>query len=258
MKEWPLVLFTLATQLACGLALAATVFDAGASQPDAALMAPLAVAIFPVVAVGILFSLAHLGRPLMAWRALANLPQSRLSREIAVTGLFAVLALAYSGLWWLGKTEGRVLLGAITSAVGITTVLATAAIYAIPARPEWNSGWLPTSFLGTTILLGALAPAVLLTWNTNTWLLRLFLVVAAAGGMLLVLAALWMAAKCGISGRWLRLGAHVVAAGVLPIAIAAALWSAAVAVRTPLSIALLAVVMLGVAAGRAALYDLAD
>jgi DMSO reductase anchor subunit len=32
MKEWPLIVFTLATQLACGLTLAATVFDANAPR----------------------------------------------------------------------------------------------------------------------------------------------------------------------------------------------------------------------------------
>ena len=38
MKEWPLILFTLATQLACGLALAATVFETKARPADAVLM----------------------------------------------------------------------------------------------------------------------------------------------------------------------------------------------------------------------------
>jgi DMSO reductase anchor subunit len=72
MKEWPLILFTLATQLACGLTVAATVFDANADRADADLMRPLAVVIFPLVAAGMLLSFAHLGRPLTSWRALVN------------------------------------------------------------------------------------------------------------------------------------------------------------------------------------------
>ena len=42
MKEWPLVVFTSATQLACGLALAATVFDAQVPASAAGPMRPLA------------------------------------------------------------------------------------------------------------------------------------------------------------------------------------------------------------------------
>ena len=87
MKEWPLILFTLATQLACGLTLAATVFETKARPADAVLMRPLAMAIFPVVAMGILLSMAHLGRPLMAWRAAVNLGQSRLSLEVILTAV---------------------------------------------------------------------------------------------------------------------------------------------------------------------------
>ena len=185
MKEWPLVLFTLATQLSCGLALAATVFDARLRAADAGPMRPLAVAIFPVAALGMLLSTAHLGRPLMAWRAAANLGQSRLSLEVIATLLFAILALAYSGLWWLGRTEARLALGIATGAAGIAAVAASAAIYTVPAQPAWNSGWVPASFFGTAFLLGGLAPALLISWRDRAVPLRLFLGAALAGSLLL-------------------------------------------------------------------------
>lgn len=178
LKEWPLVVFTLAIQLACGLALAAAVADDDALRP-------LALAIFPVAALGLLASLAHLGRPRMSWRALSNLRRSPLSREVLLTAVFAALAAADSALWWSGRSEGRWILGLATSAAGVASVVAAAAVYRIPAKPVWNSGWVMLSFLGTTVLLGGLFPALLMP-------VPLFLDATVVGSTLLLMAALWM------------------------------------------------------------------
>lgn len=273
MKEWPLILFTLATQLSGGLALAATVFETKARPLDAVLMRPLAMAIFPVVALGLLLSMAHLGRPLMAWRAVVNLGQSRLSLEIVVTAVFALLALAYSGFWWMGRTEGRLLLGAATSVAGIAAVVAGAALYTVPAQPAWNSGWVPASFLGTAVLLGGLAPAVLISWRGNTGLLRVFLAATMAGSLVLLMAALWMMANLSRRGydpftaarlagllqvltskNSLWLGSYLALVSVLPVAVAVRLWPEKTVEITPGAGALLAVVLLGTVIGRAVMY----
>ncbi len=255
MKEWPLILFTLATQLACGLTVAATVFDANADpRADADLMRPLAVVIFPLVAAGMLLSLAHLGRPLTSWRALVNVQRSRLSREVILTAVFAILALAYSGFWWTGRTDGRLVLGAATCAAGVASVVAAAAVYMISTRPMWNSGWVPTSFLATAVMLGGLAPALLISWRGNTGLLRLFLGATVAGSSLLLVAALWMAAKSSISKRSFWLGCHVALASVLPVALTFRLWPAAQVQIAPFAGSELAAVVFGAAIGRAVMY----
>jgi anaerobic dimethyl sulfoxide reductase subunit C len=253
MREWPLIGFTLATQLACGLALGATLFDAQARGTDSALMRPLALAIFPAIAAGILLSMAHLGRPRGSWRVLANLRQSRLSREVLLTALFALVALAYSAFWWIDRSEGRVFLGLVTSAAGLAAVLAAAAVYTVPTMPAWNAGWVPASFLGTTLLLGGLPPAALLSWNGREELLRFFLAATVAGGLLLAAAALRMMTKlAGRSTVWL--GFHVLLAGMLPIAVSLTLWLRHGAVLTPPAAPVLGAVLLGVAIGRAVMY----
>jgi anaerobic dimethyl sulfoxide reductase subunit C (anchor subunit) len=259
--EWPLVLFTLATQLACGLAAAATVFDAMAGAAGAQPMRPLAAAIFPLIAAGLLGSLLHLGRPWMSWRAVANLRQSRLSREVLLTAVFAALALAYSACWWTGNTEGRLILGVATSAAGIVAVWASAAVYKTPTRPAWNSGWLPASFLGTTVLLGGVTPALLISWAGNAGILRVFLAATIAGSLLLLVAAFWMLAdlsRCAsgtfLSGHSAWLGCHVALASVLPVAIAVRLWPNGTAEITPLAVWVLPAVLAGSAAGRGAMY----
>lgn len=262
MKEWPLIFFTLATQLACGLALASTVFEARAVPADAALVRPLAMAIFPVFAMGILLSMAHLGRPLLAWRAVVNLRRSRLSLEVLLTAGFALLALAYSGFWWMGRTDGRLVLGAAASVAGIAAVVAGAALYTVPTQPVWDSGWVPASFLGTALLLGGLVPAVLISWRGNAELLQLFLRATVAGSLLLLIAAAWMMANLSRRGLWrlltsrssLWLGCYVALVGVLPAAVAVRLWPEGRMEITPLAAAMLAAVVLGTAVGRAIMY----
>ncbi len=167
-REWPLVVFTTALQCACGLALAAAVREWRGESA-----ALLELAIFPVVAVGLIASLFHLGRPTSAWRALSNVHRSRLSREIIVTSAFALAALAYGVL-----TSGPVV-AAVTAVIGIAAVWSSARIYALPAQPFWDSAWVPVSFVATTALIAALlagysaplmiAAAVLLI--SDVWLL---------------------------------------------------------------------------------------
>jgi anaerobic dimethyl sulfoxide reductase subunit C (anchor subunit) len=255
-KEWPLILFTLATQLACGLTLGATAFDANAGPADADLMRPLAMAIFPLIAAGTLLSMAHLGRPLMSWRAFVNLERSRLSREVILTAVFGLVALAYSGCWWMGRTDGRLVLGAAACAAGIAAVISAAAVYTIPTRPTWNSWWVPASFLGTAFLLGGLAPALLISWRGNTGLLRLFLGAGVAGSLLLLVAAWWMAAKSSISKKSFWMGCHIAFAGVLPVALAFRLWPAEPAQIASFAWPVLALVVFGAATGRALMYSL--
>ncbi len=271
MRQWPLVLFTLAVQAACGLTAAATVFDASVSAAEAERMRPLALAIFPLAALGVLFSMAHLGRPREAWRALSNLGRSRLSREILLTAVFTVLALAYGGFWWMAWTDGRVALGAAASVAGIVAVAAAAAVYAVPTQPAWNSGWIPASFLGTSALLGGLVPALLIPWNGNGGLLRAFLGAALAGSLLLLVSAFWMVAHLSrrtydsftavrftrmsqsfTPGKSWWLGCHLALAGVLPAALVFRLWPEGQA--TPFAAVGLAAVVFGAAIGRAAMY----
>jgi DMSO reductase anchor subunit len=235
MKEWPLVFFTLAIQLACGLTLAATVVDA---EP----VRPLAMAIFPLVALGIAVSAAHLGRPFAFWRALRNFRQSPLSREIAVTALFTVLALAYSAFWATGKVEGRFILGVVTSVAGIAAVIASALVYTVPAQPAWNSAWVPVSFLGTSVLLGGAAGA---------GASPVFSAAIVLGSLLILFSAGWMLPRLPRSWTWknsVSFGCHVVLVSTVPVAAAfGSLPSAAV----------LSAAVLGAAIGRSLMYSVA-
>jgi len=269
-REWPLAIFTLAVQFACGAALATTVCS---TVPA---MRPLGIAVFPAVVVGMLASLLHLGRPLSAGRSLSNLRHSRLSREVFVTSLFAASALAYSASWFSGWDEWRFPLGITASAFGFGAVIASAMIYTVRSQPVWNSGWVPVSFLGSTLLLGA-SPALLVGLETQgPAQQRALLGMIVTGSLLLSVSMLWMlihvSRTCAertdsVTSEFspyqftARLGITVVSsvllAGILPIVLICgnSLVPASLSGTTPYSAAILAVIVFGTALGRMSLYE---
>jgi anaerobic dimethyl sulfoxide reductase subunit C (anchor subunit) len=242
MSEWPLIVFTLAIQLAAGLALATTLFDRAAVSPGGAVR-PLGLAIFPLAAIGLLASMFHLGRPLSAWKSLLNLGQSRLSLEVLLTMLFVAAAFSYSYSWWMNRTEHRFMIGIVTSLLAAAAVASSASIYVLPTQPAWNSGWVPVSFFGTALVLGGSAASALVHLKGPRNLLGYALAGALAGSLLVVVAAIWMiwtlshgspdafaaarlqeALALIISRYSVWFGMHLLLTGIVPIAFAALLW----------------------------------
>jgi anaerobic dimethyl sulfoxide reductase subunit C (anchor subunit) len=242
MSEWPLIVFTLALQFACGLALAATLCDRNATPaPDA--MRPLALSIFPLAVLGLLASLFHLGRPISAWKSLLNLGSSRLSLEVLFSLLFVAAAFIYAHAWWTHRAEHRLAIGVVTSLLALAAVASSAAIYLIPTQPAWNSGWVPVSFLGTALLLGGAASAAFLNLEGARSLYDSFLAGVVVGSLMLIVAAIWMVVTLsqgssdGFASARLQdafhvltsqyaawFGLYLLLAGIVPIVLAALLW----------------------------------
>jgi formate dehydrogenase iron-sulfur subunit len=123
-------------------------------------------------------STMHLGRPLEAWRSFVGLGTSWLSREIIVFGLFAMLALIYSGSFWLPALSrwvsvpfGRELasapwqnaFGIGVAVTGLAGVFSSMMIYRDTRRTFWQIKFSALKFTGTTLLLG---PATILLTMT--------------------------------------------------------------------------------------------
>jgi anaerobic dimethyl sulfoxide reductase subunit C (anchor subunit) len=270
MSEWPLVVFTMALQLSCGLALSATLFDRSVRKSDEAVIRLLGISIFPIAAVGLMVSLFHLGRPLSAWRALSNLPGSWLSVEVLLSCLFALASLAYAHRWWSRGREGRFALGVVTGLVGLAAVVSSSMIYLVPGQPAWNSAWVPMSFLGTTMVLGGLFPICLGDLKSDKGFLTALSAAVAVGGLLLVVSANWMIAGISrpsaddfasarlhealllvLSQHLVWFVLHVVLAGVLPVAFAFSLLSSG---KAGLGGLVLVAVTAGAAIGRILMY----
>jgi formate dehydrogenase iron-sulfur subunit len=119
-------------------------------------------------------STMHLGRPLYAWRALAGLKTSWLSREIVAFGLFAGCALVYAGSFWLPAISQwvsfplwcelsspplRNALGICVILSGLAGVLCSIMIYQDTRLTFWRTRMTSHKFLGTMLMLG---PATIL------------------------------------------------------------------------------------------------
>jgi anaerobic dimethyl sulfoxide reductase subunit B (iron-sulfur subunit) len=153
-EEVPLILFTLFTQMAAG-GFWAMLW----TYPDGTVLLPLLL-IGLCLGAGMLASLAHLGTKRNAWRALANLRRSWLSREILFTGLFGVgwlFTVLQSLIWqrlaleWLG----------LTATFGLGLVYSMSRVYQLPAIPAWNTWKTNIVFIGSALLLGQSVMSVL-------------------------------------------------------------------------------------------------
>lgn len=170
--DWSLVLFTILAQMAVGsfLILGAVHFYAmrKAGVEEADLMSDRALlAIGPVLILGMLASLLHLGNPLNAYRAILNLGSSWLSMEIFSGVLFAGLGGLFALMQWrkIGSFALRNVIAVITALVGLWLVYSMSQVYMLSTVPTWNLWTTPVSFFTTTLLLGALAMGAVLVAN---------------------------------------------------------------------------------------------
>jgi Fe-S-cluster-containing dehydrogenase component/DMSO reductase anchor subunit len=114
-------------------------------------------------------STMHLGRPLEAWRSFVGLKTSWLSREIIIFGLFAILALMYTGSFWLPAVNRFVSIpywlqlsssplqnafGIGVAVTGLGGVFSSMMIYRDTRRTFWRTTITTPKFTGTMLLLG--------------------------------------------------------------------------------------------------------
>ena len=154
--HWPLVLMTVLTQLAVGAFTTiwlSQVLEAPANLGAAALASLL------VGGLALSASTLHLGRPVHAYRAVRMWRRSWLSREVLLFSIFSMVAGVYAAMLWLGVPGGSAV-GAVTAAIGIAGVTASACIYRVPSRPSWNTPYTLLQFNLTAGILGPLFAAV--------------------------------------------------------------------------------------------------
>ncbi len=162
-KEWALIGFTILSEMAIGAfwivwlthfqARRQTTEDEVRKLSNAAL-----IGIGPVMALGLIVSLFHLGSPLNAWRSIGNLGSSWLSREVFFALLFFVMWFVAAVLQFRSAgTEGlRGTWAVLTAVAGLLTIIATGMSYMVAARPAWADVATPMLFFVTTLLLGGL------------------------------------------------------------------------------------------------------
>lgn len=155
MKEMPLIIFTLSMQAAIGAVLWATILQLKDKEAPALRTNTLCALILSTV--GIIASLLHLGKPILALSTMSNFMSSWLSREIFFSGGFFVLLAIY---WWLERTNKvdsvKNIAGVLACLSGLAAVFAMAQLYMETIIPAWQSANTLVDFYATTLVLGAI------------------------------------------------------------------------------------------------------
>jgi len=163
--HWPLVVMTVFTQLSVGAFATIWLLQLlGASTR----LGVAALSSLLVGALALTASTLHLGRPVYAYRALKMWRRSWLSREVLLFTAFSAVACVYAAVLRT-RLPGSTEIGALTVALGMAGVTASARIYRVPSRPAWNTPFTLVQFHLTAAILGPLFAAAAGTGNAR-WL----------------------------------------------------------------------------------------
>ncbi len=163
-REWALIAFTILSQMAVGsfIILGIVHFFAarqwGEAEADR-LSDRALLAIGPVLVLGTIASLFHLGNPLNAYRAHRQprrvVAQPRILSNVLFIGLGAIFAF----MQWrkISTPANRTIVAWVAALVGLVLVFSMSQIYMLRTAPAWNTLATPVTFFTTTFLLGTLA-----------------------------------------------------------------------------------------------------
>jgi DMSO reductase anchor subunit len=156
-----------------------------------------------LITAGLLSSLAHLGNPQRAWRALSQWRSSWLSREGVAAVLTYPPALLLLLALWFGWPVAAVLAGVLSAAGAAATVYCTAMIYASikPVRQWRHPLVVPGYFAMASFSGAALLAALAAVWDAGR-LLPVPAALAALGGLAAIglKHAYWRAVDAGMPG----------------------------------------------------------
>ncbi|WML55669.1 DmsC/YnfH family molybdoenzyme membrane anchor subunit [Neobacillus sp. PS3-12] len=158
----PLVVFTVLSQLAVGGTITLWILSWKNERIKEKTGRNIAAALTSITALSLGVSVFHLGHPFEAYRALTHLSTSWLSREVLLFSLFFLSQLIYFLVWEKIPNKQRVMIGGISSILGILGIGSSSLIYKIPAIPAWDSLSPILFFYLTSALLGPLFVGFLL------------------------------------------------------------------------------------------------
>ena len=177
-RENPLVIFTLGVQAALGLFFSLFIGTQIDIAPIAAITSsniyiPLLLLSIGLVALGLLMSTVHLGKPIRFYRGFNNLRHSPVAREglgivifMSCVGLHMLASIpanefAVSYIPWLAdfaKPSAPIatVFGYLALPAGLTGLYYMYRCYRIKARPFWDHWHTAATFVGSALQLGAL------------------------------------------------------------------------------------------------------
>ena len=161
-NEWPLVFFTLLSQVSVGMVACMLILAASFRDRSLRAITPVYKAIILTalvfMSVALLISFLHLTQPLHAVYALQGLKTSWLSREILLASLYLALLMISFVAYRFRILSGRqqlLMLFSATALTGLLLIYAMARLYMLPTIPAWNNLSTPVSFFNTALLTGS-------------------------------------------------------------------------------------------------------
>lgn len=161
-KEIPLIGFTLFSQLSVGILILYNfviflpTFRNKGIHPAQFKTIPVLSFIF--LAVSVIFSLTHLGKPVRALNSLDNISTSWLSREILMLILYFVSSSLFILSIFILKEWKRLMLALlnIASVCGILLIFSMSKIYSSVPVPLWHPAFTFLNFLAATVTMGGI------------------------------------------------------------------------------------------------------
>jgi anaerobic dimethyl sulfoxide reductase subunit C (anchor subunit) len=163
LTETPLVIFTILAQMSAGSFVVLGLIHLIYVRTDPATMDrvsdPALYAIGPILVLGLVASVFHLGSPMRAANALRHLDSSWLSREILAGLVFAALGATFAFCQWRRWLSPRLrqALAVAVGVVGMVLVFCISQVYTLRSVPAWDTSYTMVRFYTTTFLLGSLA-----------------------------------------------------------------------------------------------------
>lgn len=162
--ELPLVTFTILAQMSVGAFVVLGLVQLlgrkrwGTETIDK-LSDPALYAIGPLMVLGLIASMLHLGTPAHALNSILGIAHSWLSREIFFGAGFAVMGAVFAFAQWkkLASAGIRQAFALLTGLMGLGLVYSMSMVYMLPTVPAWDSIATPIRFFTTTLLLGSLS-----------------------------------------------------------------------------------------------------
>ena len=157
-EEWPLIVFTLLTQISAGTFLFSGINSLIANKEKNIQKQELII-VFIIGFLGLIFAFFHLGKPLHAINALNNLSSSWMSREILFVAIFLLITFvlllkSYSILRFKSSLKSLLVLLNIIIIIALTYSMIH--IYYLPTIISWNNIFTWYEFISCTLILGAL------------------------------------------------------------------------------------------------------
>jgi formate dehydrogenase iron-sulfur subunit len=180
--HWPLAITTLLMQLAMGTVLALAI---------GTLSRATTVTAFAAAAISLPVSLFHLGRPILAWKAIRGIRRSWLSREVVAFAVFAGVCLGLVALPW----RATAILAAL---VGLVAVGCSGRLYVVRGRPAWDTPLTIVSFVLSGVAAG---PLMAMSVGGTSGVLRALSAIGTVG-QLATLAANALRLRRGAAREW--------------------------------------------------------